>query len=73
MTVRTNYQPPQGTEAQTSAATGGHPHTAAPACAECVRLENEQYAAEREGDLSRAVDCRVLLRRHRADDHKAEQ
>ncbi|MFD8911743.1 hypothetical protein [Streptomyces sp. NPDC059575] len=49
------------------------PALADPACAECVRLQNEQYAAEREGDLSRAVDCRVLLRRHRAAAHDGEQ
>ncbi|MEU3102914.1 hypothetical protein [Streptomyces griseoflavus] len=40
-----------------------------PACAECARLDNLRQAAELEGDLSRATDCRVLLRRHRADAH----
>ena len=40
-----------------------------PKCAECVRLDNERQAAERERDLSRAIDCRILLRRHRAAVH----
>ncbi|MFD8151759.1 hypothetical protein ACFV28_13540 [Streptomyces sp. NPDC059720] len=43
-----------------------------PACAECARLDNLRQAAENEGDLSRATDCRVLLRRHRADAHAPE-
>jgi len=34
-----------------------------------VRLDNERQAAERERDLSRAIDCRILLRRHRAAAH----
>ena len=33
-------------------------------CAECVRLEREQEAARKSGDLSRATDCVVLLSRH---------
>lgn len=44
-----------------------------PACAECIRIENQEQAAELEGDLSGAIDCRVLLRRHRAEAHKGEQ
>lgn len=44
-----------------------------PACAECTRLDNLRQAAETEGDLSRATDCRVLLRRHRAAAHKGER
>lgn len=43
-----------------------------PACAECARLNNEHQAANLDGDLSRATDCRVLLRRHRADAHTGE-
>lgn len=49
------------------------PTPPAPACAECIRLDNQRQAAELDGDLSRAVDCRVLLRRHRADAHRGEQ
>ena len=33
-------------------------------CAECVRLEREKEAACKAGDLSKATDCTVLLRRH---------
>ncbi|MCB5907085.1 hypothetical protein [Streptomyces pinistramenti] len=33
-------------------------------CPECERLTAELSAAERAGDASKAVDCRVLLRRH---------
>ncbi|MGX1757098.1 hypothetical protein ACWIG5_09325 [Streptomyces lydicus] len=33
-------------------------------CAKCAELERELTAAERAGDRTRAVDCRVLLRRH---------
>ncbi|GES28902.1 hypothetical protein San01_13890 [Streptomyces angustmyceticus] len=33
-------------------------------CAKCGDLERELEAAERAGDRTRAVDCRVLLRRH---------
>jgi len=40
-----------------------------PACAECTRLDNAQRAADADGDRSRAVDLRVLLRRHRAAAH----
>lgn len=43
-----------------------------PACAECARLDNQRQAAETEGDLSRATDCRVLLNRHRAEAHAPE-
>ncbi|MFF0894751.1 hypothetical protein [Streptomyces sp. NPDC003278] len=49
------------------------PTQAAPACAECVRIENQEQAAQLDGDLSRAVDMRVMLRRHRAEDHGGEQ
>lgn len=45
------------------------PTPAAPGCAECVRLDDQRRTAELDGDLSRAVDCRVLLRRHRAAAH----
>jgi hypothetical protein len=43
-----------------------------PSCAECVRLENARKAAELEHDPSRATDCAVLLKRHRATDHTRE-
>ncbi|BDH13321.1 hypothetical protein HOK021_45000 [Streptomyces hygroscopicus] len=33
-------------------------------CTKCVELERELAAAEKAGDRTRAVDCRVLLRRH---------
>ncbi|MFG2221980.1 hypothetical protein [Streptomyces sp. NPDC048644] len=33
-------------------------------CPTCARLTAELSAAERAGDASKAVDCRVLLRRH---------
>lgn len=33
-------------------------------CTKCVGLERELEAAERAGDQTKAVDCRVLLRRH---------
>ncbi|MCZ1008171.1 hypothetical protein [Streptomyces lydicus] len=33
-------------------------------CDECRRLRAELAAAVRNGDKSKAVDCRVLLRRH---------
>ncbi|GLW18090.1 hypothetical protein Stsp01_48330 [Streptomyces sp. NBRC 13847] len=33
-------------------------------CPQCRGLEQELAAAEQTGDRSRAVDCRVLLRRH---------
>ncbi|MEU3603769.1 hypothetical protein ABZ714_34440 [Streptomyces sp. NPDC006798] len=33
-------------------------------CRECERLRALLKEARRAGDLSRAVDCRVLLRRH---------
>lgn len=33
-------------------------------CTACTELERELAAAERAGDLTKAVDCRVLLRRH---------
>lgn len=33
-------------------------------CTKCVELERELEAAERARDQTRAVDCRVLLRRH---------
>lgn len=49
------------------------PAPARPACADCIRLENQETAAELEGDLSRAVDFRVMLRRHRAEAHAGEQ
>jgi hypothetical protein len=44
-----------------------------PACAECTRLQNEAQAAQSEGDLSRASDCRVLLNRHRASAHPGKR
>lgn len=45
-----------------------------PACAECARLKTEEEAAERQGDWSRASDCRVLLHRHwKAAGHGGEQ
>ncbi|MFI1422740.1 hypothetical protein ACH4VX_33180 [Streptomyces sp. NPDC020731] len=49
------------------------PTPTVPACADCIRLENQEQAAELEGDLSRAIDYRVLLRRHRAEAHKGQQ
>lgn len=33
-------------------------------CTKCADLERELEAADKAGDQSRAVDCRVLLRRH---------
>lgn len=33
-------------------------------CPKCIDLERELEAAEKAGNQSRAVDCRVLLRRH---------
>lgn len=33
-------------------------------CAKCSYLQGELEAAERARDQTRAVDCRVLLRRH---------
>lgn len=33
-------------------------------CTKCTDLERELEAAEKAGDQSKAVDCRVLLRRH---------
>lgn len=33
-------------------------------CTKCIDLERELEAAEKAGDQTRAVDCRVLLRRH---------
>ncbi|MFE6737608.1 hypothetical protein [Streptomyces tubercidicus] len=33
-------------------------------CPTCDALRKELAAAERNGDPSKAVDCRVLLRRH---------
>lgn len=33
-------------------------------CTKCAELERELDAAEKAGDKTRAVDCRVLLRRH---------
>ncbi|MEU8681138.1 hypothetical protein [Streptomyces sp. NPDC048611] len=42
-------------------------------CTTCEILRAELAAAERDGDRSRAVDCRVLLRRHpEHDDVRAE-
>ncbi|MEU3600685.1 hypothetical protein ABZ714_18495 [Streptomyces sp. NPDC006798] len=37
-------------------------------CRECERLRALLEEARRAGDVSRAVDCRVLLRRHPAHD-----
>lgn len=37
-------------------------------CRECVRLRALLEEARRAGDLSLAVDCRVLLRRHPSHD-----
>ncbi|MFE0374528.1 hypothetical protein ACFW1M_02885 [Streptomyces inhibens] len=33
-------------------------------CTKCAELERDLEAAEKAGDLTKAVDCRVLLRRH---------
>ncbi|WP_432160623.1 hypothetical protein [Streptomyces sp. NRRL F-5630] len=33
-------------------------------CALCDQLTREEREAEERGDLSRAVDCRVLISRH---------
>ncbi|GFE21076.1 hypothetical protein Sliba_15290 [Streptomyces nigrescens] len=33
-------------------------------CTKCVELQRDLEAAERAGDRTKAVDCRVLLRRH---------
>ncbi|MFI0902506.1 hypothetical protein ACH4TE_03015 [Streptomyces sioyaensis] len=33
-------------------------------CTKCAELERDVKAAERARDRSKAVDCRVLLRRH---------
>ncbi|GGW83181.1 hypothetical protein GCM10010340_70670 [Streptomyces griseoloalbus] len=41
-----------------------------PDCAECTRLRTAERTAENEGDQSRAIDCRVLLRRHLAAAHR---
>lgn len=38
-------------------------------CTECVRLRAERERARARGDLSRASDCVVLLRRHQAAVH----
>ncbi|SDQ97350.1 hypothetical protein SAMN05216511_1123 [Streptomyces sp. KS_16] len=37
-------------------------------CTTCTDLEQALAAAEKAGDRTRAVDCRVLLRRHPAHD-----
>jgi hypothetical protein len=44
-----------------------------PGCAECARLRSELEAAESERDYSRALDCRILYRRHRAAAHPGAQ
>lgn len=49
------------------------PAVPVPACADCIRMENQQHTAEHEGDLSGAVDWRVKLRRHRAEVHEVQQ
>ncbi|MGP8300098.1 hypothetical protein ACTPOK_19635 [Streptomyces inhibens] len=33
-------------------------------CPKCRRLELDLEKAEAEGDATKAIDCRVLLRRH---------
>lgn len=33
-------------------------------CVECARLAREKESARKAGDLSKATDCAVLLRRH---------
>ncbi|MFI9256494.1 hypothetical protein ACIGT4_02065 [Streptomyces sioyaensis] len=33
-------------------------------CTKCADLERDLKAADQAGDMSKAVDCRVLLRRH---------
>ncbi|MEU6443711.1 hypothetical protein [Streptomyces sp. NPDC047046] len=38
-------------------------------CATCHAWRSAERDAEAERDYSRAADCRVLLRRHRADAH----
>lgn len=38
-------------------------------CATCHAWSTKERAAEAERDHSRATDCRVMLRRHRADVH----
>ncbi|MFE0420918.1 hypothetical protein [Streptomyces sp. NPDC058953] len=38
-------------------------------CARCRELVEQERAARAAGDQSLAVDCRVLLRRHRDTDH----
>jgi len=49
------------------------PTPARPACAECTRLDNLQREADARRDYSRAIDFRVLLRRHRAEQHQAPE
>ncbi|MFE0423488.1 hypothetical protein [Streptomyces sp. NPDC058953] len=41
-----------------------------PECGICREYAVAELTAERAGDLSRAVDCRVLLRRHQRADHR---
>ncbi|MGE9696982.1 MULTISPECIES: hypothetical protein [unclassified Streptomyces] len=40
------------------------PKPAVSPCAHCAQLTREEREAEERGDLSRAVDCRVLISRH---------
>ncbi|MFE7544433.1 hypothetical protein [Streptomyces platensis] len=40
-------------------------------CTKCVELQRDLEAAERAGDQTKAVDCRVLLRRHPQHDGAA--
>lgn len=43
-----------------------------PGCRECLTLDDDRAMARLEGDLSLAVDCNVLMRRHQRADHRDE-
>lgn len=43
--------------------------TVTESCGECARWRQERELARTAGDLSRASDCVVLLRRHQAAVH----
>lgn len=55
----------------THAPEGGARHGHAAECAGCAELRRAEAAANGRGDLSAAVDQRVLLARHRTAEHGA--
>lgn len=56
---------PPNDQEPSRALASAHTCAASSACLTCGELERAEVAARSEHDRSRAVDCRVLLRRHR--------